>query len=350
MNKEYVLLLLLALVILSCKKEDKITGPSFTKVEVDTLLHDSISIRAIVIDGDKAWYAGSKGRYGWVPLTEGTGFVGIAANDTIFPEFRAIAQTDEDIFILHAGTPANLYRISKNGKYTEVVYTEEGEKVFYDSMQFFNDKEGLAMGDPTDGCLSVIKTIDGGHTWKKIDCSTLPKAVEGEAAFAASNTNIIIQGNKVWMVSGGKKSRVYSSDDKGDTWNVYETPIVQGSETKGIYGADFYDDRIGFAVGGDYTKPDDNSANKIVTDDGGKTWKRVAENKAFGYASCVQFMPGSKGHELLSVGPAGLYYSYDDGQNWKKIFDDNQLHTLKFVDAKTVIAAGNKKIIRLKLK
>ena len=63
---------------------------------------------------------------------------------------------------------------------------------------------------------------------KKVSCQQIPKVVEGEAAFAASNTNIKVLGNTVWIVSGGVKSRIFKSIDLGVTWNVYETPIIQG--------------------------------------------------------------------------------------------------------------------------
>ena len=70
----------------------------------------------------------------------------------------------------------------------------------------------------------VYKTTDGGKTWNKLSCESLPKTVEGEAAFAASNTNIVLKGNKVWIVSGGKKARVFYSSDKGKTWQgIYST-------------------------------------------------------------------------------------------------------------------------------
>jgi hypothetical protein len=36
----------------------------------------------------------------------------------------------------------------------------------------------------------------------------LPRTANGEAAFAASNTNIVIKGNNTWIVSGGMKARV----------------------------------------------------------------------------------------------------------------------------------------------
>jgi hypothetical protein len=36
----------------------------------------------------------------------------------------------------------------KEEKKVKLVYQENHEKVFFDSMQFWNNKEGIAMGDP----------------------------------------------------------------------------------------------------------------------------------------------------------------------------------------------------------
>jgi len=349
MNK--VLFLFTAVTLFSCKKQENVNyRASFETTSIDTLLNEEISIRALTIDGDKAWYAGSRGKYGWVSLSGGKNFNGIASQDTLLPEFRAIAQTGTDVFIVNAGSPALLYKISKDGKRSKLVYTETGEKTFYDSMQFRNDKEGIAIGDPTDNCLSVIITTDGGETWTKKSCDLLPEIKEGEAAFAASNTNLVVKGNKTWIVSGGKRSRVFYSDDKGQHWKVYDTPIIQGKEMTGAFSLDFYDNEIGFAVGGNYEQLDKNSDNKIFTEDGGKNWKLVGQNKGFGYASCVQFVPKSKGNEIITVGPSGIYYSYDRGANWKKIAEDKSLHTIRFIDNKTAVAAGQNKILRLRFK
>lgn len=348
MKKLFCIVLLAA--IFSCKNESNIDfKPSFKTVTADTLLKDDISIRALLVDGDKIWYAGSNGKYGQIALADGTSLNGVVGGDDALPEFRSIAHTEEAVFILNAGSPAALYKISKNGKQVRKVYSETGTTVFYDSMEFYNNKEGIAMGDPTDKCLSVIITRDGGDTWEKMVCGNLPETGEGEAAFAASDTNLIIKDDNTWMVSGGRKSRVFHSPDKGKSWKVYDTPIVQGSEMSGIFSADFYNDKIGFAVGGDFEKPKNNKGNKIITTNGGKKWKTVGNNTGFGYASCVQFVPESNGNELVTAGPSGIYYSYDSGENWEQIYDDKTLYTLRFADNKTMITAGQNKIVRLKL-
>jgi len=325
-------------------------APSFTEVVIDTLLSEKLSIRALTIDNDKVWYAANNGNYGCISLKDNKRFVGNIQRDTLKLEFRSMAQTKDNIFVLSIANPGLLYRISKDGKETQLVYEEKGEKVFYDAISFWNDKEGMAVGDPTDDCFSLLITRDGGETWTKISCDNLPKLAEGEAFFAASNTNIIIKGEKTWVISGGKKSRVFYSEDKGKSWQAIETPIVQGSAMTGMFSADFYDETLGFATGGDYEKPQQNFGNKIITHDGGKTWNKVGENEGYGYGSCVQFVPGSNGNELLTVGASGVYYSYDQGKTWRKIADYKDLFTIRFVDAKTAITAGNKKILRLKFK
>lgn len=338
---------------MSCKKEVISISQSaiiFNSVDVDTILSDSISIRAILIDNDKVWYAGNHGKYGCVDLNSKKAFNGYIAKDTLKLEFRSIAKTSKSIFILSISNPGLLYRITKDGKQVDLVYEEQGEKVFYDSMQFWNDDEGIAMGDPTDDCLSVLITKDGGASWKKLNCNQLPKVADGEAAFAASNSNLVIKDNNTWMVSGGKKARVFYSADKGNSWYVYPTPILQGKSMTGIFTADFYDANNGFVAGGDYEKPNQNFTNKSVSQDGGNTWQLIAEKKGFGYASCVQYMPKSNAKQLVCVGASGLQYSSDSGNNWKSLLSDATLYTIRFQNDSTAIAAGKNKIVRVKFR
>ncbi|MEO4005679.1 oxidoreductase [Flavobacterium sp. CAU 1735] len=353
------LLLFTAFICFSCNKLKPTTdttennGLSVTltnpnAVTIDTLLTDKISIRAITVDSNRIWYAGSNGKYGYVALDGSKAFKGHIEKNDLKPEFRSSAQTKEHVFMVSIGNPGLLYRIDKSGSHVQLVYEEKGEKVFYDSMQFWNDQEGIVVGDPTDGCFSLLITRDGGTTWTKIGCDQLPGIADGEAFFAASNTNIIVKENNTWVVSGGKRSRVFFSPDKGKSWKVVDTPIVQGEAMTGIFSADFYDKNTGFAIGGNYEKPNQNHGNKIRTTDGGKTWQKVADNKGFGYGSCVQFFPGSNGRELLTVGASGVYYSADFGEDWQKIADYKDLFTIRFVNRKTVIAAGNNKILRFR--
>ncbi|WP_223704246.1 WD40/YVTN/BNR-like repeat-containing protein [Flavobacterium potami] len=228
----------------------------FTSMQIDTLFKDRISIRAIVIDKNKVWYGADNSRFGYYDLDKNEKFEDHIYRDTLNLEFRSIAQTSKDVFLLSVGNPALLYAVSKKTQKVRLVYKEINPKVFYDSMQFWNDKEGIAIGDPTEDTFSIIVTRDGGETWTKLLSDKLPTNSLGEAAFAASNTNIVIKGNDTWLVSGGKKARVFYSPDKAKTWKVIETPIVQGKQMTGIFTADFYDSKHGFIAGGDYDYPE----------------------------------------------------------------------------------------------
>ncbi|MFV5692740.1 WD40/YVTN/BNR-like repeat-containing protein [Flavobacterium sp. LT1R49] len=352
--RKIILIVLVFNIFISCKTSSYVgVNPNdrgFQSVQIDTLFQDKVSIRAILIDANKIWYAADNSRFGFYDLEKNKKIESHIGNDSLKFEFRSIAQTSSAIFILNVSNPALLYKISKDDSETKLVYQENHEKVFYDSMQFWNDKEGIAIGDPITNCLSIITTSDGGNSWNKIPCDKLPKIINGEAAFAASNTNIVIKENKTWIVTGGKKARVFYSSDKGKTWEVQETPIVQGKTMTGIFTADFYDSKKGFITGGNYELPNQNFSNKALTINGGKTWELQAENQGFGYASCVQYVPNSKGRELVSVGASGLYYSSDSGNSWKQLSTDSSLFTIRFLDRHTAIAAGKNKMVRLNFK
>lgn len=339
MKKIYLFLLFISISAIAQNK----------KFNSDVILETKLSCRAILVDDERVWMGMDKGRYGFYDKKKDTTIIKEIQSVARTTEFRSIAGTKEAIFILAVGNPAMLIRIDRKTLEETVVYKEEHEKVFYDSMQFVDDLNGFAMGDPIENCLAFIKTNDGGKTWQKVNCDVLPKVVEGEAAFATSNTNLAIKGKSIFMVSGGKKSRVFVSNDFGATWNVYETPIVQGETMTGIFTADFYNEKIGIIAGGNYEKQDQNWANKAITKNGGKTWKLIADKEAFGYASCVQFVPNSNGKKLISVGGTGMFYSDNFGKSWTKFSDDKDFFTFRFESEKVFYATGRNKLVRFEI-
>lgn len=325
----------------SCSETSKSTP--FTSVEIAIIYEDTLSIRAIEIMGDNLGYAANKGTFGNIDLKSGKIRENIEKYHTSIPEFRAIAHTSSNFFMLSVANPALLYKTGDNGR-MELVYIEEDEKVFYDAMTFWNDREGIAVGDSMNGCLSIIITRDGGLTWKKLSCSELPMAMEGEGAFAASNTNIKTVGEKTWI--GTTSSRIYFSADKGKTWEIQQTPIVKDEPTQGIYSIDFWDKDLGFAIGGDYTKPENNRANKAITENGGRTWTLVADGKEPSYKSCARFVPNSEGMEIVALGLTGISYSSDRGNTWQMLSEE-PFYTLRFLNDSIAYAAGKNRIAKL---
>ena len=328
----------------ACKKE--VHPRNIDSISIKEYKIDSSSIRAIhTLKDSTLFYATSNGGIG---MTIGFGknrLENKIVYDTIIPHFRAISSNGSAIFALSIGNPALLYKYTDG--LAELVYKEEHEKVFYDSMTFFDEQHGIAMGDPTEDCLSIILTNDGGENWTKISCSNLPQVEDGEAAFAASNTNISIIGDNAWIVTGGEKARVFHSPDKGNTWEVYDTPITQGGKMTGIYSVDFFDSNNGIIFGGNWEEKENNTSNKATTKDGGKTWQLVADGKEPGYKSCVQYVPDTNGKELFAVGSTGISFSNDGGNSWKEISSEKDYYTIKFVNKNVAWLAGKNKIGKL---
>ncbi|MCL6272972.1 oxidoreductase [Muricauda sp. 2012CJ35-5] len=341
----YLSIILVLLLLIACSPIEQ--NKNITSVEWMIVFNDSTSIRAIeFIDTQTLAFAGSNGFFGTVDVQSQNVRSNIQVHDTLTPGFRAIACTKNDFFMLSAGNPALLYKTGNNGT-MELVYKEEGEGVFYDSMQFWDDENGIAIGDSMHGCLSIILTRDGGKSWNKVACSELPSSESGEGAFAASNTNISIFGSNAWIATTA--GNVYKSDDFGKTWSVVKTPITHELPTQGIYSMDFYDNKLGYAIGGDYTQPDSNSRNKIRTQDGGLTWQTVADGLEPNYKSCVQFVPNSNGDKLVAVGFTGVSVSNDGGEQWDKISDEG-FYSIRFLNDSIAYASGRYKIAKLTFK
>ncbi|EDP70227.1 putative oxidoreductase (putative secreted protein) [Flavobacteriales bacterium ALC-1] len=341
---------------------EKIKSRKFTEVNIEALVQDStLNVRALeIVKSELAFpvYLTSKGEFGIIMPKPTFSHVDSLknkpfynhkvnlSNDSLKLNFRAMAVLNERGYGITIGSPAMIFRLNADFEKNKIVYQENHEKAFYDSMDFWNDQEGIAIGDPTNDCMSVIITRDGGETWTKLSCDDLPKVKKGEAAFAASDTNIAIVGDHTWVATGGKTSRVLYSPDRGKTWAAYDTPIIQGKETTGMYSMDFYDEKNGFAIGGDYTKPNDTLANKIRTNDGGKTWQIVADGQGPGYRSCVQYVPNSDGKGLVAIGFKGIDYSNDSGDSWTHLSDEG-FYTLRFLNDSIAYAAGNGRISKL---
>ena len=335
------------IVLSSCKTE--ISPRNLESVSIEEMKIDSASIRAIhVLKDSTLFFATSNGLIGMTSGFNNSVMTSEIKYDTITPHFRSIASNGNSLFVLSVGNPALLYKYTDGESH--LVYKEEHKNVFYDAMAFFDAKNGIAMGDPTDDCLSIIRTDDGGNSWTKIACDNLPKIEKGEAAFAASNTNIAIVNSNVWIVTGGQRSRVFHSPDMGNTWKVYNTPITQGGKMTGIYSVDFYDSKNGIIFGGNWEKKNDTKSNKAITNDGGKTWKLVADNRNPGYKSCVQYIPDTNGKELIAIGSTGMSFSNDSGSTWKEVSTEKDYYTIQFVNKNIAWLAGKNKIGKLILK
>jgi photosystem II stability/assembly factor-like uncharacterized protein len=308
------------------------------------------SLRGLSAVSEKiAWASGSKGM---VTHTSDAGQTWQADSIVGYSDFqfRDIEAFDASTaIVLSAGSPAKIFKTTDGGKTWDEKYTNEHEGIFFDAMAFWDEQNGIAFSDPIDGKLFIIRTEDGGETWEQIPSENLPPVKEGEAGFAASGTCLAVQGNNnVWIGTGGAVARVFHSKDKGNTWEVYDTPLASGASSKGIFSIAFKDENNGIIVGGIYDDDKNATKNMALTSDGGKTWTLVSENQPQGYRSCVTYYSNDL---LFAVGTSGSDFSRDGGKNWQEM-DTTSYHSSSLSkDKKTLWVSGeNGRISKLDFK
>jgi photosystem II stability/assembly factor-like uncharacterized protein len=303
----------------------------------------SADLRGVsAVSSDIAWASGTKGTYlrttdagkNWIPDH-------VPGAESL--DFRAVvAFSADEAFLMSAGPgdQSRIYHTTDIGRHWQLEFTNTNPKGFFDSMVFWDRTHGVVLGDPIPdqtgkdaGKLKfeLLLTNDG-QTWTPIPPSQLTPAIEGEGAFAASNTCLAILSNPVipsaardhvgtgafaragqgearpnpqqslpdasksgasaplqpsqseaasapdasdpnlWFATGGRAARVFHSPDRGLTWQVFDTPIMHGPESAGIVSIAFRDPRHGVIVGGDYKHPEEDGPSLAFTNDGGQSW------------------------------------------------------------------------------
>jgi photosystem II stability/assembly factor-like uncharacterized protein len=249
-----------------------------------------------------------------------------------FRDIDAINQGTAYTLSIGNGPASRIYKTVDGGANWTLQFRNEDPKAFADAMSFWDADHGIVIGDSVDGQFWILMTSDGGRVWSRVPVKALPPALPNEGAFAASGTNIAVYGKThAWIGLGAAaRSRVLRTMDGGRTWKVFETPI-RSAASAGIFSIAFRDEKHGVIVGGDYQKETEAVDNLAITSDGGATWTLV--KGLSGFRSVVAYVPGSK--TLVAIGPAGGDYSTDDGQTWKPI-DGPGFDTFSFVRGKAI--------------
>jgi len=253
-----------------------------------------------------AWASGTHGTY--LRTTDGRIWIPEQVPGAESLDFRAVvAFSADEAFLMSAGPgdQSRIYHTADRGRHWQLQFTNTNPKGFFDSMVFWDETHGIVLGDPVPDETGQLKfellMTNDGQTWTHIPPAQLPPALEGEGAFAASNTCIAIltsqqaspallksgasgprePGEKegasapdpnIWFATGGKAARVFHSADRGQTWQVFNTPLTHGPDSAGIFSIAFRDATHGVIAGGDYKHPEQDGPNLAFTNDGGRTW------------------------------------------------------------------------------
>jgi photosystem II stability/assembly factor-like uncharacterized protein len=186
------------------------------------------------------------------------------------------------------GSPAN-FMVSHNGGETWTSNSMQKEcKMLFD-IKMFNKNEGFACAASSDDMEKsnavILKTINGGKTWKNVYQSKRPFECTWKASFPSKKVGYVtIQSyNPDEKVN---QQHVAKTVDGGKTWKELDLVADAGARE---FGVGFIDENHGF-VG--------TMNSGFETKDGGKTWSKIdlgmacnkiriyknVEGKAYGYA------------------------------------------------------------------
>jgi photosystem II stability/assembly factor-like uncharacterized protein len=257
------------------------------------------------VDENVVWASGTNGTFlrtvdggsHWQPNV----VPGAAEMD--FRDIHAVDANTAYLLSIGEGEKSRIYKTTDAGRSWTLQFTNHDPQGFLDGFAFWDAMNGIAFGDPVDGRFVIIRTADGGSSWKTIPRENMPAALAGEAAFAASGTSIAVTGrDHVWIATGGAAARVFHSSDRGLTWSAAATPIVNGPSSAGIFSIYAGGPQNLVIAGGDYQKEKEPSANFATSADAGRTW--VSGPQLPGYRSAI----ANAGQFQIAVGPSGTDY------------------------------------------
>jgi photosystem II stability/assembly factor-like uncharacterized protein/pimeloyl-ACP methyl ester carboxylesterase len=241
-------------------------------------------------DGGKTWRS--------VSYT-GAYVKGLCAIDIVKEQFINHGKTDYKIHIYgvgRVGSPANMM-VSHDGGATWTSNSMNNDcKMLFD-IKMFDKNNGIVCAasdeDMEKSNALILKTSDGGKSWKKVYQSNRPFEGTWKASFPTKQVGYVtIQSYN--PDPNVKQQRIAKTTDGGETWN--EINLVEDANAR-EFGTGFIDENHGF-VG--------TMNSGYETKDGGKTWTKVnlgmacnkiriykdANGKIYGYAIGVDVLKG----------------------------------------------------------
>jgi len=304
------------------------------------------SLRGLsVVDDRVIWVSGSNGTVGrsidggktW----KWTVVKGFEKRD--FRDIEAFSLTKA--IIMAVDSPAYLLKTIDGGESWKVVYENHTKGMFLDALEFWNEQSGIVVGDPIGGRLFVARSFDEGETWREVPEAFRPAVDSGEAMFASSGTNVrALDRDEAVLITGGRRSRLFLRDQS------IRLPLVQGTESTGANSIAVRDHkrrrggRELIVVGGDFMRAASDSLNCFMTTDRGRSWQ-APETAPHGYRSCVEYL---RRREWVTCGLNGVDISKDGGRNWQWISKEG-FHVCRKAKKSGAVffAGGNGKVGRL---
>ena len=198
-----------------------------------------------------------------------------------------------------------ILHVSDDTGISDVVMDHNDNNIMYASTYQRRRHFGiLVAGGPEGG---IFKSVDKGKTWKKLK-NGLPGGDIGRIGLAISpqKSNVVYA-----LITAKEKTKgFYRSDDYGETWSKMSDYQVVDSQ----YYVEIFPDPHQF------DKVYSVDMRSYVTEDGGKTFERIPENKKHVDSHDILFDPNDPDYIMISC-DGGIYESFDRMNTWR--FIDN---------------------------
>lgn len=239
------------------------------------------------LDGGETWTV--------VGGIDGPVVKGLCAIDVIHTQFINSGVMDKRT-VIHAGGrvggPAFLMRSLDGGKTWKSQDLSAHTKMILD-VKFFNENEGFVMGasdaDTAKSNAIIIATKDGGATWKRVYQSTRPFELTWKASFPTRKTGYVTIQNYNPDKTASQRF-VAKTTDGGETWK--EVPLVNEHSVR-QFGVGFADELTGWVgtTNGGYE-----------TRDGGASWTYVDMGRAVNKVRIVPAAGSKMGFVAYAIG------------------------------------------------
>ncbi len=342
-------------------------GPALTSGRIGDLAVDprDRSHWYVVVASGGVWETRNAGTT-WQPIfdDQGSYSIGCVALDPGNPLTVWIG-TGENNSQRSVGYGDGLYRSRDGGRSWEKVGLEKSEhigKILVDPRD--GDVVYVAAQGPlwaSGGDRGLYKTTDGGATWAKV-LDVGPDTGVSDIVFDPRDPDVIYASSyqrrrHVWtLINGGPESAIHKTTDGGKTWRKLTAGLPKGdvgriglavapSSPDVVYAiVEASGDETGFYrsrdAGGNWEKRDGYVSTSpqyyqelvvdprnpdrvysmdtfmMVTDDGGKTWRRAGEKHKHVDNHALWIDPDDTDH-LIAGCDGGLYESWDRAENWK---------------------------------
>ncbi len=197
---------------------------------------------------------------------------------------------------------------------------------FIGSVHFYNESDGIVLADPFEGEFQVFLTDDGGDTWTQIHQPDIPAALDDDEWMWPG----MFTTHGDWIWSNTEYGRVLYSQDRGNTWSIFESP--EGSE--GQYSHHLAsDDEGNLYFNFILIDPDTDEELGVLLfrrglDD--DEWTDITPENNENWIAGLSGVPGT-GTMIMHIGNVDeTWVSYDKGNSWTTIDDSHRVGFVSF--------------------